>query len=168
MSDTPPADHEAAPRLDVEPQGAALGHAVIADHKRRRGAPWTMAVAARPDIEPQGAALGHAVIDQHHQQRRDAERPGLEAHAERDQPPGHVVQALGERPADDRRGGLWDNAAQRIENYRQRWEVHDPDRALGERPTAGGEQLRDFATTTAGIERSRNLLGHSLGAGRER
>lgn len=142
---------KAATRPDVEPQGAALGHAVIADHKRRRGAPWTMPVAARPDIEPQGAALGHAVIDQHHQQRRDAARPGLEPHAERDQPPGHIVQALGERPADERSAEPTETpaATAELQGLRDLHAASFPTAMTPEPPTAQTTRARPSSTPQA-------------------
>jgi predicted nucleotidyltransferase len=60
------------------------------------------------------------------------------ASSERDTP-AYLREAIGERPRARRARRLWDNAAARIEEYRERWGITDPSRGLGPDPVNEAE-----------------------------
>lgn len=55
--------------------------------------------------------------------------------------PEKLERILGPKPANGRRAQLWQVAAEDIQDYRERWDVHDPHVALGAEP-ANPEQRR--------------------------
>ena len=78
--------------------------------------------------------------------------------AARHAPPAHLTGALGPPPPDPRGRARWDHAALTIEEHRLRWNITDPHRALGDRPT---DPLQDHEhrRTTGLIEQARRELG---------
>jgi hypothetical protein len=86
--------------------------------------------------------------------------------------PAYLREALGERPQSRRAGKLWDNAAARIDEYRERWGISDPDRALGGEPVSTGEAKdrriieRTLQRTERSIARALESPGPDVGFGR--
>jgi hypothetical protein len=86
--------------------------------------------------------------------------------------PAYLREAIGERPQARRAAKLWDNAAARIDEYRERWGITDPDRALGGDPASEGEAKdrriieRTLQRTEAMIARAVEPPGPSIDPGR--
>lgn len=85
-------------------------------------------------------------------------------------PPGYVVDALGERPTHPTRAEMWDRGIAQIERYRFEHDVTSTDDALGERPAELPAQVawrhasrdiercrRELARVTATRSRGRSL-----------
>jgi hypothetical protein len=67
---------------------------------------------------------------------------------------------LGERPATVKGGRVWDRAVEQTIEYRQRWKVTDPERALGSEPhgnDASLEQRQAWRHATRAVGRLRDL-----------
>lgn len=86
--------------------------------------------------------------------------------------PVYLTRALGARPAQRRAARLWDNAARRIDEHRQRWDITDPDEALGGEPASAQEAAdrriiqRTLQRTEAMIARALEPPGPSIDPGR--
>jgi len=77
--------------------------------------------------------------------------------------PAYLRSVIGERPQARRAAKLWDNAAVRIEEYRERWAITDPDRALGGEPTSQGE-AKDRRVMERTLERTERAIARALEA----
>lgn len=77
-------------------------------------------------------------------------------------PPRYLTEALGPPPERLTERRAWREAARRIEAYRQRFNVRDPDRALGDDPRDWTQRAaqRDLRTELANIQRQ---LEHAAG-----
>lgn len=110
--------------------------------------------------------------------RRDLIAAGRLAPGEHDiappepETPAYLREAIGERPQSRRAAKLWDNAAARIDEYRNRWRITDPDRALGVKPASDGEAKdrriieRTLRRTERAITRTAEPPGPSVDTGR--
>lgn len=82
--------------------------------------------------------------------------------------PGHLVRALGPRPATAAAQDLWRDAAQAVARYRERWGVADPLRALGVEDTGRdlsalpAPRLAEHVVVSRTITETRRALGRSL------
>ena len=75
--------------------------------------------------------------------------------------PAYLVAALGERPGTERAARLWDNAARRIAEHRERWGITDPHDALGPDATSPGEAA-DRRVLEGSLRRTRARIDHAL------
>jgi hypothetical protein len=75
--------------------------------------------------------------------------------------PAYLREALGERPQSRRAGKLWDNAAARIDEYRERWGITDPDRALGGDPASAAE-AKDRRVMERTLQRTERAIAGAL------
>jgi hypothetical protein len=94
---------------------------------------------------------------QQHQAHREA-HPDLAVELERPE----WSRDLGQRPATVKGGRAWDRAVEQTVEYRQRWKVTDPGRALGPEPhgtDACLEQRRAWRHATRAVGRLRDLVG---------
>ncbi len=86
-----------------------------------------------------------------------AELPGEVTHDPR------VEELLGVRPTSPRARGLWDHAAELIEDYRDRWTLPDDGDLLGPIQPAGTPQGADRASLDRQLERLGRLLDRDGG-----
>lgn len=151
------ADRASPVRVDEEHQISVAHGDDILRAKEQAGRPKDLAAlpAHRRDL----LASGHL--------RPDQLRGPTEASEPERETPAYLLAALGERPDDPQLRRLWEHTAVTIEDFRTRWTVTDPNRALGERPTTAGTQLRDFSAHSTRIDRTRDLLTRGPGRGRE-
>ncbi len=83
-------------------------------------------------------------------------------------PASHQLRALGSRPGSPRALGVWLGAAAAITEYRTRWGVADPARALGvegsgrELATMGARRLAEHLDTTRRVGDARRRLGRTV------
>jgi len=95
--------------------------------------------------------------------------------------PGHLVRALGPRPATAAAQDLWRDAARAVTRYRERWGVADQRRALGvdgtgrDLSTLPAARLAEHLVVSRTIDATRRALGRPLertgaheGVGRDR
>jgi conjugative relaxase-like TrwC/TraI family protein len=93
--------------------------------------------------------------------REDKWRTRAQARAVELERPGWARE-LGERPASIKGGRAWDRAVEQTVEYRQRWKVADPERALGPEPhgrDASFAQRRAWRHATQAVGRLRDLAG---------
>jgi hypothetical protein len=93
--------------------------------------------------------------------REDKWRTRAEARAVELERPGWSRE-LGERPASIKGGRAWDRAVEQTVEYRQRWKVDDPERALGPEPRgtdASFAQRRAWRHAEWAVGRLRDLAG---------
>lgn len=57
--------------------------------------------------------------------------------------PSYLSRAVGERPKAPSERASWRQAIRAVESYREKWDVHDEQSALGRRPTKGATQERE-------------------------
>jgi hypothetical protein len=127
------------------------------------------------------AELGRMAAVEHQARRELAvaeqvldERLRLAFTAARIAPPAYITKELGERPLDRAKQRTWDRGVAEIETYRQRYDVKDPNRALGRERRREIEQravLRRIheAQRALGLGQHasrKHDLGRSLGIGR--
>jgi conjugative relaxase-like TrwC/TraI family protein len=81
-----------------------------------------------------------------------------EVHALRELVPGgHLLRALGPRPVDPARHGVWRGAAQSLEAYGSRWGLTRPGDALGQEQSSGALSSFPAARLVAHLEMTRQL-----------
>jgi conjugative relaxase-like TrwC/TraI family protein len=110
---------------------------------------------AHREANPELVAEYHAVV------REDKWRVRAQARAVELERPGWARE-LGERPASIKGGRAWDRAVGQVVEYRQRWKVADPERALGPEPygrDASFAQRRAWRHAMGAIDRARDLAG---------
>jgi conjugative relaxase-like TrwC/TraI family protein len=82
--------------------------------------------------------------------------------------PGHLIRALGPRPTTAADQDLWRSAARAVSQYRERWGVTDPVRALGVDGGArdlcalAAPRLSDHVAVSRHVADTRRALGRSL------
>jgi hypothetical protein len=136
---------------DVERAEAALGEPGAGDagELARREAIRDHAAERLAELRAQERAAGGAGGASREQRERAAaaerileERRRLRTEAAIRLEPAYLTDALGPRPEGLRRGLEWERAVDRVERYRQRFDVRDRDRALGAEPRAGAERAQ--------------------------
>ena len=78
-----------------------------------------------------------------------------------EQRPAYLVAALGPRPARLEAARLWDHAAQRIDEHRERWGITHPDRALGGEP-ASAQEASDRRIVERTLQRTVTMMARAL------
>lgn len=72
--------------------------------------------------------------------------------------PRHLVQLLGERPAQRTMGMVWDRAAAAVDDYRGRHAITDERDALGPSPPPGSPQAADRRELERMLERAQRII----------
>lgn len=75
-------------------------------------------------------------------------------------PPDWLVGALGSPPEQAEARALWRDAATRIQGFRTRWQIDDPDRALGDPLAASDVQRRDRQDLTWDLRETVREIHH--------
>ncbi|MDP8960171.1 MAG: hypothetical protein M3N32_00835, partial [Actinomycetota bacterium] len=78
-------------------------------------------------------------------------------------PPAYLLTTIGTPPPDSEGRRAWQEAASRIEAYRLRWEITDPQRPLGSAPLLAGLQQRDHDHAALALDQARHSLHRTHG-----
>jgi conjugative relaxase-like TrwC/TraI family protein len=135
-----PSDSQAAHALAAQQAARALDAELQARKAQQQRDAW---IEANPDL-----GIAYREVVRELAWRRRARATAVEV----DQPT-HLAQALGPVPESVRSRRAWRHAARLIEDYRDRYQLADPDQPLGATPPRDPEQRQVWRTAHDALER---------------